>query len=136
MTLREKRERLTHSEKADTVTMMETEHDSIAVMQKYGVKRRTVTKLRAEKYKIMDQASNGDSSLQWKSQMAVKIPIIERKVMRFVEIARAAKAPITQDVIQQKALQVRDKFLKCDLHRSEILSWKILWLQLGGSRSS
>ena len=56
-------------------------------------------------------ALNQGLALHTKSSRFPKFPEVKERVLSFVRLARAAKMPVTQDLIQQRALLVRDEII-------------------------
>ena len=110
-----KRKRLKLGGKVRALRLLQTGSDIINVMNHFGIARRTVRKLEHDANGILKRAEDGTAALQVKSARPAKFPLMEEKVLRFIEIARATKLHLTQDFFQIRALLARDELLKSDL---------------------
>ena len=81
------------------------------VMSKYKVSSRFVTKLRGEAEHLQRLADENGRTLNTKTMHKVLYPDIDAKVFQFCEVARGTKMPVTQDLIRERALLVRERLL-------------------------
>ncbi len=85
-------------------------------MRNFGDSSRFVTKLKSEGPALLEAAEKSGRSLQYKSFRGVKFPEIDEKVYLFVELARSANIPVTEDIAKERALLVKANIL----HREDL----------------
>lgn len=90
--------------------------------------------MKAETDTIMEMVQRQGMALHAKSSRPPKFPEVEARVLNFVHLARAAKMPVTQDVIRQRALLARDELLasnRTDIDKEEYgkFAGSVGWVQ-------
>lgn len=106
------RKRLTLAQKREIIEQL-SDGATVGDMAKtYGCGRRTVQKIQSEADKIFRAIEKLACNTEYKSIKACKFPVIDKSVYEFVQIARAAKLPLSSSTIRQRALQIRDVLLE------------------------
>lgn len=109
-----KRKRFSLGEKLEAVRMLSTGSDATDFINKFDVKRRTVTKLRKDADHLLKKAEKDRTALHAKYTRPPKFPHIEERFLQFLHLARTAKMPVTQEVIQQRALLSLQRLLQLE----------------------
>lgn len=125
------RKRLTLQEKLEALQMLETGVPSAVVMDKFKVSSRFITKLRSERDELRRIAEEDGRTLTTKTRHKAGYPDIELKVFRFCEIARFTKLPVTQDLIRERALLVRESLLKGELSAQDRVRFEKFTASIG-----
>ena len=129
------RTRLDIQQKLEALKMLNSGTPAAIVMKKFKVSSRFVTKLRKEGEKIQAIIDSEGRSIRTKTIRPVMYPEIDEKVYKFCDIARSTKLPVTQDLIRERALLVRDNLLQkndlldSDRNRFEKFSASVGWCQ-------
>ena len=84
MTNKKKWKGLSLREKVGAITMLNIRFSGIAIMNKYGFKWRTVTKLKSEGNVILKRTEQESAVLHTKYARAVKFPEIEEQMLQFI----------------------------------------------------
>ena len=100
-------------------------------MNQFGIKQRTVRKSKSETETIIKMAEQRGIALQTKSTRPPKFCEIEDCVLCFIQLARAAKISVTQDVIIQRALVARQELIQQAPPRVDINAVKKLTASFG-----
>ena len=106
-----KLKRLSLGEKVEALTMLKEGCTNIAVTQKLSIKRRTVMKLNSDETKILKRAEKNGLALHTKRARSLTFPAVEEQVLTSIALARQAKMPVTQDLIQHRSLMARNELL-------------------------
>ena len=106
------RKRLKIAQKLDIVDLLEKGHCTEPIERQFGVAGRTVRNIRATAPKLLCVANKKPKSMQLKTRQAVWVPHLEAKLLEFLNYARSAKMPVTQNVLQARARMIRDHMLK------------------------
>lgn len=88
-------------------------------MSQYSFSRRTATYIKSRSNTMPENHHNRNLCLQTKLIRPPLFPIIDQKILKFVQVARSAKMLVTQMLLQQKALMVRDAMLKNSTNQDE-----------------
>lgn len=107
-----RRTRLDLSQKIEAARSLSSGIFAATVMKKFSISRRTATNLKKNASRIIELAEITSLSLQRKSLRPPAFPKIEDELLIFVNFARCCKLPITQAVLQHKALMIRDNLEK------------------------
>jgi len=91
--------------------MLKNGHGPLEIMNKFNISRSTVTNLNSDAEKYLKMAEEETKSLESKSTRPAKYPYIDENLVRFVEFARLAGAPVTQDVIRYSSWPLIANFL-------------------------
>ena len=108
------RTRLTLQQKLDAIEMLGKGSPYVAVMSRFNVSHRFVRRLKKEGDELLRKADSQKLSLNTKSIRQTLYPEVENKVFEFCEIARGLRLPVTQDLIRERALLVRENILKSE----------------------
>ena len=92
--------------------MIQGGYKNSAVMQKFDIAERTVLKLKKDGPQIIKDAERNSLTLNTKSVRPAKFPAVDDEVLRFIDLARSAKTPITLDAIMKRALLVKAEILQ------------------------
>ena len=103
------RKRLTISQKLEIADLLDNGRRTVAVMQQFGIADRTVRKIKAAVPELLRVANDKPNSLQMKTFQSVMVPHLELNLLEFLNYARSAKMPVTQAVLQTRAIMIREK---------------------------
>lgn len=125
---------LSFQQKLEALQLFDTGVPSAVVMAKFTVSSRFLTKLGSQRELLRRVAEEDGTTLTTKTMHKPGYPEVEEKVNRFCEIARFTKLPVTQDLIRERALLVRESLLKEDISahdraRIEKFSASVGWCQ-------
>ena len=125
--------------------MIEGGYKNSAVMQKFDIAERTVLKLKKDGPQIIKDAERNSLTLNTKSVRPAKFPAVDDEVLRFIDLARSAKTPITLDAIMKRALLVKAAILEhstlSEVERSRLQAftaskgWVLNFIRRHGLRS-
>lgn len=128
------RKRLNLRQKLDALEMLNTGIPSLAVKAKYSVSARFV-KLKKEGAELLRKADTQKLSLSTKYIWQSLHPVIEDKVHQFFQIARSLRILLTQNLMRERALVVKEKTLESPslssaaCHRLTSFSASVGWCQ-------
>ena len=94
--------------------MLNIGHIAVAVMEKFGVKRRTVTKMNCDGKEILKRPEEVVET-QTKTFRPAKYPQVEKRVLQIIELAGNAKFPVTRGTIRERALLIKQLLVRCSL---------------------
>ena len=92
---KKRRKRLVLQQKIDALEMLKKGTPSVAVMTRFNVSSRLVTKLKKEGDELLEKAEKQVLSLKTKSLRSAMYPEVENKVYEFCEIARRLRLSVT-----------------------------------------
>ena len=107
-----KRVRLSLADKLDIVNKLTRGVQAPSIMKEYGCCARTVRSIKRRRLQIMEHSRASFTSLNTKTMRSSRFPFIEKNLMDFMTIARAARMPVTDSVLRMKALMLRDVCLQ------------------------
>ncbi len=84
--------------------MLESGSLPSAVMHKFGVSSRFVTKMKSEGAALLEEDEKNGHYLQSKSLRRGQYSETEEKLYRFVELARSCRTSVTQSTVQERSL--------------------------------
>ena len=106
------RKRLNISQKLEIADVLDNGHRTVAVMRQFGIADRTVRKSKAAAPELLPIANDKPNSPQMKTFQSVMVPHLELILLEFLNYARSAKMPVTQAVLQTRAIVIGEKMLK------------------------
>ena len=113
------RKRLTIAQKLDIADLLEKGHCTEAIERQYGIAGRTVRNIRATAPQLLRVANKKPKSMQLKTRQAVWVPNLEAKLLEFLNYARSAEMPVSQNVPQTRARMIPDHMLKASATEKE-----------------
>ena len=109
-----KRTRLSIQEKLEVADAIASGRSYAELERKYGVKKRTLTRIKKEAPTIRKKSTKNALSAQLKSVCDLRFPEIDGTVLAFVTFCRKVKKPVTLAALSARALLARDKLVsKC-----------------------
>ena len=96
------RKHLTIAQKLDIADLLEKGRCTEAIERQFGIAGRTVRNITATAPKLL-RVANKPKSMQLKTRQAVWVPYLEAELLEFLNYARSAKMPVTQNVLQTRA---------------------------------
>ncbi|CDF41108.1 unnamed protein product [Chondrus crispus] len=109
------RKRLTHIAEARnrrSARLLDNGYRTTAVMRQFGIAERTVRNIKATAPALLRVVNQKPQSLQAKTRQSIMVPHLELKLLEFLNYARSAKMPVTQTVLQTRALMIKEQMLK------------------------
>lgn len=102
---KQKRTRLSLREKIEIANLTRTGTHATAVMAKFNISRRTVTSISSNLGALVKRANENHISFNTKTVRDAAFPKMELLLIDFIAFARSAKMPVTQAIIQTRAIR-------------------------------
>ena len=97
------RKRLKMAQKQGIADLLEKRHCTKALERYFSIAGRTVRNVRETAPKLLPVANKKPKTMQLETSQAVWVPNLEARLLEFLNYARTAKMPVTQNVLQTRA---------------------------------